>query len=65
MKISLKFAFRWKIGREDIMVIAGGVIPPSDYEFLKEAGVSFVFGPGTVIAKAAQNILEDLIADFS
>lgn len=54
-----------KIGREDIMVIAGGVIPPSDYDFLKEAGVSFVFGPGTVIAQAAQNILEDLIADFS
>ena len=54
-----------KIGREDIMVIAGGVIPPSDYDFLKKAGVSFVFGPGTVIAKAAQNILEDLIADFS
>ena len=53
-----------KIGREDIMVIAGGVIPPSDYEFLKEAGVSFVFGPGTVIAKAAQNILQDLITDF-
>ncbi len=53
-----------KIGREDIMVIAGGVIPPSDYDFLKEAGVSFVFGPGTVIARAAQNILEELIADF-
>ena len=50
-----------KIGREDIMVIAGGVIPPNDYDFLFESGVSFVFGPGTVIAKAAQEILEKLI----
>ena len=47
-------------GREDIMVVAGGVIPQQDYEFLFENGVSFVFGPGTVIAKAAQEILEQL-----
>lgn len=52
-----------KIGREDIMVIAGGVIPPNDYDFLFESGVSFVFGPGTVIAKAAQEILEKLIEE--
>lgn len=52
-----------KIGREDIMVIAGGVIPPNDYNFLFESGVSFVFGPGTVIAKAAQEILEKLIEE--
>ena len=50
-----------KLGREDIMVIAGGVIPPNDYDFLYESGVSSVFGPGTVIAKAAQEILEKLI----
>jgi methylmalonyl-CoA mutase len=47
-------------GREDIMVVAGGVIPSQDYDFLFENGVAFVFGPGTVIAKAAQEILEQL-----
>ncbi|MFT4680851.1 MAG: methylmalonyl-CoA mutase [Flavobacteriales bacterium] len=47
-------------GREDIMVIAGGVIPQQDYDYLYDRGVSFVFGPGTVIAKAAQDILEEL-----
>ena len=52
-----------KLGREDIMVIAGGVIPPNDYDFLYDAGVSAVFGPGTVIAKAAQEILEKLIEE--
>ncbi|GAB5524534.1 MAG: methylmalonyl-CoA mutase [Roseivirga sp.] len=50
-----------KLGREDIMVIAGGVIPPNDYDFLYDAGVSGIFGPGTVIAKAAQEILQKLI----
>lgn len=50
-----------KFGREDIMVVAGGVIPPQDYEFLFDAGVSAVFGPGTIIAKAAQDILQKLI----
>jgi methylmalonyl-CoA mutase len=52
-----------KLGREDIMVIAGGVIPPNDYDFLFDAGVSAVFGPGTVIAKAAQEILEKLMEE--
>lgn len=51
-----------KFGREDIMVIAGGVIPAKDYDFLFEAGVSAVFGPGTVISIAAQDILNKLIA---
>ena len=46
--------------REDIMVIAGGVIPQQDYDYLYENGVAFVFGPGTVIAKAAQEIIEEL-----
>ncbi|MCC5920208.1 MAG: methylmalonyl-CoA mutase [Cyclobacteriaceae bacterium] len=50
-----------KLNREDIMVIAGGVIPSKDYDFLYDAGVSFVFGPGTVIAKAATDILTDLM----
>ena len=47
-------------GRSDIMVVAGGVIPPQDYSFLYEAGVSAIFGPGTVISVAAQDILKKL-----
>jgi len=50
-----------KYGREDIMVVAGGVIPQQDYDFLFKSGVSFVFGPGTIIAKSAQEILTNLI----
>lgn len=50
-----------KYGREDIMVIAGGVIPQQDYDFLYKAGVSGVFGPGTVISISAIDILEKLI----
>ncbi|MEM8897023.1 MAG: methylmalonyl-CoA mutase [Bacteroidota bacterium] len=50
-----------KIGREDIMVIAGGVIPKQDYEYLYEAGVEGIFGPGTVIPEAASEILEKLM----
>ncbi|TNE74927.1 MAG: methylmalonyl-CoA mutase [Bacteroidetes bacterium] len=50
-----------KLGRDDIMVIAGGVIPQQDYDFLLDAGVFGVFGPGTKISKAAQEILELLI----
>lgn len=50
-----------KQGREDIIVIAGGVIPKQDYDFLYEKGVTAVFGPGTEIAKAAIEILEKLI----
>ena len=49
------------LGRPDIMVVAGGVIPAQDYEFLYDAGVFGVFGPGTKISKAAQKILELLI----
>lgn len=48
-------------GREDIMVIAGGVIPSQDYQFLFDAGVAGVFGPGTKISKAAIEILNVLI----
>ena len=50
-----------KIGREDIKVVVGGVIPGQDYDFLYKAGVSGIFGPGTVIAKAAQEMLEDIV----
>jgi len=49
------------LGREDIMIVVGGVIPPQDYDFLYKKGVVGVFGPGTVIAKAAQDILKILI----
>ncbi len=49
------------LGREDIMVVAGGVIPQQDYEFLYAAGVLGIFGPGTNISKAALEILDILI----
>lgn len=54
-----------RLGREDIMVIAGGVIPPKDYEFLFDKGVAAVFGPGTVLSIAAKEILEQLIEKMS
>jgi methylmalonyl-CoA mutase len=50
-----------KLGREDIMVIVGGVIPAQDYQFLYEAGVVAIFGPGTVISEAGVKMLELLI----
>ena len=50
-----------KLGREDIIVIAGGVIPAQDYDFLYKAGVAAIFGPGTPVAKAACQILEILM----
>jgi methylmalonyl-CoA mutase len=53
-----------KLGREDIMVIAGGVIPAQDYDFLYKAGVVGIFGPGTSVAKAASKILEVLIETY-
>jgi len=51
-----------KLGREDIMVIAGGVIPAQDYQYLYDAGVVAIFGPGTNVAAAGKKILEVLIA---
>jgi methylmalonyl-CoA mutase len=54
-----------KFGREDIMVVAGGVIPPQDHQFLKDTGVSFIFGPGTVISNSAKEILKTLIKKYS
>jgi methylmalonyl-CoA mutase len=53
-----------KLGREDIMVIAGGVIPPQDYDFLYKAGVVAIFGPGTSVSKAGRKILEILIEAY-
>lgn len=53
-----------KFGRGDIMIVAGGVIPKQDYDFLHNKGVSFIFGPGTVIPKAAQDILNKLIQNI-
>ncbi|MCC6182842.1 MAG: methylmalonyl-CoA mutase, partial [Bacteroidia bacterium] len=50
-----------KYNREDILVIAGGVIPQQDYDFLYRAGVAGVFGPGTIISQSAITILEKLI----
>ncbi len=47
-------------GRDDIMVVIGGVIPPQDYPFLREHGAAAIFGPGTVIPKAAAQLLEEL-----
>ena len=51
-----------KLGREDIMVIAGGVIPHQDYQFLYDAGVVAIFGPGTSVSAAGKKILEILIS---
>ncbi len=50
-----------KLGREDILIIAGGVIPAQDYQFLYDAGVAAIFGPGTSVAKTAKQILSILI----
>ena len=52
-----------KLGREDIIVIAGGVIPAQDYDFLYKAGVAAIFGPGSPVAKAACTIMEILLAE--
>ena len=49
-----------KLGREDIMVVVGGIIPAQDYDFLKAQGVSAIFGPGTIVPVAAQKVLEEL-----
>ncbi len=51
-----------RYGRDDILVVVGGVIPPQDYDFLRKAGAAGIFGPGTVIPRAARQILEALSA---
>jgi methylmalonyl-CoA mutase len=50
-----------KLGREDIMIVAGGVIPPQDFDKLFAAGAEAIFPPGTVIAEAASELLEKLL----
>jgi len=52
-----------KLGREDIIVIAGGVIPAQDYDCLYKAGVAAIFGPGSPVTKAACTILDILLED--
>ncbi len=52
-----------KLGREDIIVVAGGVIPAQDYDYLYKAGVAAIFGPGSPVAKAACTIMEILLED--
>jgi methylmalonyl-CoA mutase len=49
-----------RLGREDIIVVAGGVIPAQDYDFLRESGATAIFGPGTVIPVAAKKVMEEL-----
>ena len=50
-----------KLGREDIMVTAGGVIPAQDYDFLYKAGVAAIFGPGTSVAHSAKIVMQLLM----
>ena len=50
-----------KLGREDILVTIGGVIPPQDYDKLYQMGVAGIFGPGTVIADAAKVLIKKLL----
>ncbi|MDR1510787.1 MAG: methylmalonyl-CoA mutase [Synergistaceae bacterium] len=49
-----------RLGRDDIIVVIGGVIPAQDYDFLREAGATAIFGPGTVIPVAAKKVMEEL-----
>ncbi|MGD9635442.1 MAG: methylmalonyl-CoA mutase, partial [Pirellulales bacterium] len=49
-----------RLGRDDIMIVAGGVIPPEDYDALRKAGAAAIFGPGTVISDAAAQLVRDL-----
>jgi methylmalonyl-CoA mutase len=51
------------LGRPDIQVVAGGVIPTKDHEFLKKEGVVAIFGPGTILSEAACDILTALLQE--
>jgi len=53
-----------KLERDDVMIVVGGVIPPQDYEALYEAGASAIFGPGTPVAQAAEQVLNELAAQL-
>ena len=52
----------WRDGRADIMIVVGGVIPPQDFEALYAAGAAAIFPPGTVIAEAAEKLIDELNA---
>ncbi|WP_197321297.1 methylmalonyl-CoA mutase [Saccharomonospora sp. NB11] len=54
-----------RLGRDDIMIVCGGVIPPQDYDELRAAGAAAIFGPGTVIADSAVTLLDELEARHS
>jgi len=54
-----------KLNKSEVLVIVGGVIPKQDYDYLFDAGAVGIFGPGTKIALAAQEILELLIEGYS
>ena len=47
-------------GLGDVVVVCGGVIPPDDYQFLQDAGVALIFGPGTKIPDAALSVLDEI-----
>jgi methylmalonyl-CoA mutase len=51
-----------RLGRGDIMIVAGGVIPPDDFEAVRRAGADAIFPPGTVIPEAAENLVDTLLA---
>lgn len=53
-----------KVGREDILIVVGGVIPAQDYAFLRENGAAAIFGPGTVIPVSAQKVIEQIYAQL-
>jgi methylmalonyl-CoA mutase len=54
-----------RLGRDDILVFAGGVIPPKDHDFLYDSGVAGIFGPGTIIPVSAQKILSVLTSKLA
>src|SRR6202012_1421679 len=54
-----------RLGRADILIVVGGVVPPQDFEELRAAGAAAIFPPGTVIAAAALDLLETLTAQLS
>lgn len=49
-----------RLGREDILVVVGGVIPAQDYQFLYDNGAAAIFGPGTIIPVAAQKVIKEI-----
>ena len=62
--VALKRGMAWLLDEcpdQDIIVTAGGVIPPQDYDFLYKAGVAAIFGPGSPVAKSAATVMEILL----